>query len=123
MLILPLHRPLTRATFPLVTMLLVLANVLVFFGLQAGDDETMEQARRYYIDSGLGRLEAPAYRRYLLASGQADTRQAFDRLAADARPQFVATHTLHDPAFATALHDGRLASRLRMLRRRASASR
>ena len=36
MLILPLHRPLTRATFPFVTALLMLANVAVFFLFHRG---------------------------------------------------------------------------------------
>jgi membrane associated rhomboid family serine protease len=60
-LILPLHRPLTAATFPFATALLVLLNVLVYFGGQAGDDEIREEAARYWQESGLGSIEAPAY--------------------------------------------------------------
>jgi membrane associated rhomboid family serine protease len=64
-LILPLHRPLTPATFPFVTTLLVLANVLVFFMLQSGDGEAARRAHLHYVDSGLATLEAPLYQRHL----------------------------------------------------------
>ena len=64
MLILPLHRPLTRATFPYATALLVLLNVLVFFGAQAGDDQIREDAARYWVEAGLEQYEAPAYARW-----------------------------------------------------------
>ena len=71
MLIVPLHRPLTRANFPFVTALLILVNVLVFFGWQAKDDRVLEDAARYYADAGIARYEAPAYERWLAERGQA----------------------------------------------------
>jgi membrane associated rhomboid family serine protease len=64
-LILPLHRPLTRATFPVATALLVLLNVFVFAVLQSGDGEAARRAHLHYIDSGLATLEAPLYQRHL----------------------------------------------------------
>ena len=66
MLILPLHRPLTRRNFPWLTALLVLINLLVFFGPQARDEAAREAAQRYAQDSGLAKLEADAYARYRL---------------------------------------------------------
>ena len=53
MLLLPLHRPLTRATFPVVTALLILVNVLVYFGLQSGDSERVDMLMSEYATSRL----------------------------------------------------------------------
>ncbi len=78
MLILPLHKPLTWATWPWMTTLLLLVNVVVFFGMQAGDTEAMTQAQRYYLHSGLAAQELPAYRQYLIDSGRGDEVQALD---------------------------------------------
>ncbi|NBB92785.1 MAG: rhomboid family intramembrane serine protease [Gammaproteobacteria bacterium] len=57
MLILPLHRKPTRESFPVVTVLLVLANVLVFFALQSGDARQELRAAERYVDSGVLALE------------------------------------------------------------------
>ena len=53
MLILPLHRPLNRATFPFVTAILVVLNVLVFGLAQRGDDGRMQALSTWYEASGL----------------------------------------------------------------------
>lgn len=78
MLILPLHRPLTRRNFPWLTALLVLINLLVFFGPQARDATARESVQRYAQDSGLAKLEADAYTRYRLR-----TEGAFDQAEDD----------------------------------------
>ena len=70
MLILPLHRPLTAATFPYATALLILLNVLVFLGWQAGDDARMETAARYYDSVALHEVELPAYLEWRRAHAQ-----------------------------------------------------
>jgi membrane associated rhomboid family serine protease len=74
-LILPLHRPLNRATFPFATALLVLANLFVFFVLQSGDGDAAMRAHRHYVDSGLAALEAPLYQRHLGADDAAATKE------------------------------------------------
>ena len=61
MLILPLHRPLTRATFPIVTALLVVLNVAIFVLFQAGDWSRLEALEAWYGESGLAQAEWPAY--------------------------------------------------------------
>ena len=48
MLILPLHKPLNRHTFPLVTAALIVLNVLVFILLQSGDAAARERALSHY---------------------------------------------------------------------------
>lgn len=108
MLILPLHKPLTLANFPLATMLLVLANVLVFFGWQAGDEARLEAAQRYYLQSGLGEYEVPAYARYLRHSGQVDAAAELAELAPVQQATFVGQRTLTDVGFAAALAAGAL---------------
>lgn len=108
MLILPLHRPITRATFPIAAMLLVLLNVLVFFGGQSGDAAAMEQARRHYVQSGLGDYELPAYERYLRDSTQPQVLQELHAVPQEQRADYVGVRTMTDVAFAAALHRGRL---------------
>lgn len=109
MLLLPLHRPLTRATFPVVTALLVVLNVLVYFGWQAGDDARIEEAVDHYVHSRLGELEAPAYERWLVErGGRLDAVEEYrDERDDMARRALVATNTLVDPEFVPAMETGR----------------
>ncbi len=65
MLILPLHRPLTRASFPLATAALLILNLVVYFALQGGDDRAREQAVRFHEESGLAAIETQLYRKHL----------------------------------------------------------
>jgi membrane associated rhomboid family serine protease len=108
MLILPLHKPLNRETFPWVTMLLVLANVLVFFGLQSSDGTALARARAYYLGSGLGGYELPAYERYLQRNGQADALEELQDEPERRRFAYVAASTINDVAFERALAEGSL---------------
>ena len=108
MLILPLHRPITRASFPVVTALLIIVNVLVFFGWQAGDEAAMDRARTHYVDNGLARFELPAYERHLLATNQIDALDELRQLPAGARADYISQVTLTDVAYLDALHAGAL---------------
>jgi membrane associated rhomboid family serine protease len=108
MLILPLHRPLTRATFPFVTALLIVANALVFFGWQGADDARMARAQQHYLHSELGRYEVPAYGRHLAKTGQASLLVELEQTPAELRPAFVAQRTMTDVAFVAALQRGEL---------------
>lgn len=104
MLILPLHRRLTAATFPYVTLLLIVVNALVYFGWQQGsDDDTVEQALAYYQRVDLGRVELPAYEAWLHEKGRpAPTIPAAMR--AQVPPGLLAAHLIHEDAeFLTAL--------------------
>ncbi|MFK3648898.1 rhomboid family intramembrane serine protease [Lysobacter enzymogenes] len=108
MLILPLHRPFTRANFPFVTVLLALANVFVFFALQSGDGAKLKALYRQYLDSGLAAIEAPAYRRHLQRSGQREALAALDAAPERERAGLVASRSLTDVTFARALAGGEL---------------
>ncbi|WNJ30559.1 rhomboid family intramembrane serine protease [Xanthomonas translucens pv. undulosa] len=106
MLILPLHKPLSRENFPLVTLLLVLLNVAVYLGWQRQDAVPLQQAQRYYLDSGLGAHEAPAYAHYLRRSGREDALAQFERVPAAQQAEFVGGASLNDVRFVQALRSG-----------------
>jgi membrane associated rhomboid family serine protease len=108
MLILPLHRPLTRATFPFVTALLILLNVAVFVLFQAGDGPAIQAAQSHYVDSGLGALEAPAYETWLERAGRSEELRGLRVASAEARVAYVAQQTFTDVAFVEALQGGSL---------------
>ena len=49
----PLHRRMTLANAPVVTLMLVLLNCIVYLFLQSGDDRVRRQANDYYVQSQL----------------------------------------------------------------------
>jgi membrane associated rhomboid family serine protease len=108
MLILPLHRPLTRANFPLVTAVLILLNTFVFFALQLDDDAAIAAARDHYLASGLAQFEAPAYERYLEQSGRKHELAELQAVPDAARPSIVFQSTLTDVVFERLLRQGAL---------------
>ncbi|MEO8803663.1 MAG: rhomboid family intramembrane serine protease [Rudaea sp.] len=61
----PLHRRMTLANAPVVTLTLVLLNCFVYFFLQSSDDRVLHNALDYYQQSQLGRIEFPAYDNWL----------------------------------------------------------
>jgi membrane associated rhomboid family serine protease len=65
MLILPLHRRVGWNNLPVVTLLLVIANTLIFLLAQLDDQKELEQAVGYYQTSGLYEMERPGYLNYL----------------------------------------------------------
>lgn len=86
MLLLPIDRPIDWRKPPLVTLILVLTNVLIFYTWQHNDDKYQEQAQRHYFESGLLKTELSKYYEY---KGQAhkistlDTRRAHNTLFTD----------------------------------------
>ena len=80
MLIIPISRSLDWRRPPLVTLLLILVNTLIFFGLQSGDEKRAAVAYRYYVASSLPQTELPRYVKHLEASGR--TREAAEASSA-----------------------------------------
>ncbi|MEI7430877.1 MAG: rhomboid family intramembrane serine protease [Betaproteobacteria bacterium] len=70
MLIIPVSRRPDWRHPPLVTLLLILLNCLIYFGLQSGDDQRTEKAYRYYADSTLPGIELPRFIKYLEDKGK-----------------------------------------------------
>ena len=62
---LPLDRKPDWRHPPLVTLLLILANLLCFFVWQFNDDQYEHEASNYYFSSDLPEIELSSYRRYL----------------------------------------------------------
>ena len=65
MLVLPYQTQFSLARLPVVTLGLILACVVVFFGLQGRDDALYAQALRTYNASALPTIELPRYRDWL----------------------------------------------------------
>ncbi len=61
MFLIPFERSIDWRRPPVMTLTLLLINFIVYFGLQSGSDEQMEEALHYYLHSELPALEFPAY--------------------------------------------------------------
>ncbi len=101
MLIIPMDRKLDWRNPPLVTLALVLANLLMFFGFQAGENQALDEALAFYRNSGLYQQEYSWFERFreVSAPGQG---QADDE--APLAVHFWAMHT--DLEFQDALRQG-----------------
>ena len=108
MLILPLHKPLNLSTLPLVTVLLVLINVYVFFAWQADDEQKVQAAQDWYQQSGLAEYELPAYEKHLRLTAHGDALAELGSIPAEQRGGYVGMATLSDVAFQQALEEGGL---------------
>ncbi|MCX7556734.1 rhomboid family intramembrane serine protease [Xanthomonadaceae bacterium JHOS43] len=105
MLILPLHRPLTRATFPFVSAALVFVNVVVFALFQSGDGARVAALDEWYRSSGLAQLEWPDYLRYLENQGNHDERQNAQALDEGGRGAMLFQARLMDVRLESFLRD------------------
>jgi len=65
MIIIPIHKKITAKNFPAVTLLLVLVNCVVYFGLQGDDLKLRKQAVDFYMHSALPQIEFPLFEAYL----------------------------------------------------------
>lgn len=61
MLIIPIIGKISLRNPPAVTILLILINVLIYFGLQFGDLAKSMSAQQFYFESGLVEIELPRY--------------------------------------------------------------
>lgn len=96
---------------PWMTILIILLNVLVFFGPQGWDEAAADRAARYYLSSSLPRLELPRYAEYLRQRGDRDSRAWADRIDASvATGKFEQPFRfmLNDRVFLKKLHAGRV---------------
>lgn len=77
MFMMPYVTRLTRNSFPLGVILVVLACVIVFFGLQSGDERRYALMGDYYGTSVLPKIELPAYEAYLTKQSEAKKLKQF----------------------------------------------
>jgi membrane associated rhomboid family serine protease len=73
MLIMPLHRALTRANFPWVTLGLILVNVFVFVGFELADGARYASALAFYAEHHLDTREFPLYAAWLARERGSET--------------------------------------------------
>lgn len=105
MLIMPLHRRMTRANLPIITFALVALNVCVFVFLQSGDTRIMQRAAHYYAQTHLGRIEFPAYTDWLRHH---DGDRQHLAIMQRGRPGTKLALIESDRQFLAALHAGRI---------------
>ncbi|MDR3385610.1 MAG: rhomboid family intramembrane serine protease [Rudaea sp.] len=101
----PLHRRLSRANFPLMTVALICVNCFVYLFLQSGDERVSQQAWDYYQQSQLGKIEFPAYLDWLRGREKDAQRLEFAQ-AAPAKIRIAMIEA--DEKFLTALHEDRI---------------
>jgi membrane associated rhomboid family serine protease len=87
MLLLPLRDKVAAAQLPWVALLVALACVVVYGGLQGADATRTARAYEFYTESGLDGIELPRYQAYLAARMDGTSAQRLHLLqnAADAR--------------------------------------
>lgn len=111
MLILPLHRKPTRETLPVVTVLLVLANALVFAFLQSNDNVVEERAAERYVESGVLEQEWAWFREWADTTHSNDVQpEQLDEMLPEVgdhqRADFIRLMSIEsEPAFVQAVRD------------------
>lgn len=111
MIIVPISRSPDWRRPPLVTLLLILVNCLIFFGLQSGDSKREAKALDYYASSILAEVELPRYVRHLQDRGQT-SEAAQAQKALDRRNWFPVLMLMeHDKAFMKRLRGGQIVTR------------
>ncbi|BAN50635.1 rhomboid family intramembrane serine protease [Metapseudomonas resinovorans] len=102
MIILPADQPLDWRRPPVITLLLILLNVLIYVLYQGSDQERTDEAQQLYLDGGLLNRERALYIDHLVAREQydADQRRSIDGL----RRQHLAALILRDLEFEDWLH-------------------
>jgi membrane associated rhomboid family serine protease len=108
MLVIPLHRRPGWAGLPWATLLLVLANVFVFFVLQSGDRAAEQAALRFYTGSGLAALEAPPVQALLRENGRSELADTMVSLPEPQRDALQLKYIEYDPLLAAAVREFRL---------------
>lgn len=102
MLIIPAEHPLDWKRPPVITLLLILLNVLIYFGYQGGDEQRLELAVQSYLDGGLlGReralfIDSVSQRRHF----DSEERAYIDGM----RRQELAAWVLYDLEFEQQIH-------------------
>ncbi|MDH4555548.1 rhomboid family intramembrane serine protease [Pseudomonas sp. BN417] len=102
MIILPAEQPLDWRRPPVITLLLILLNTLIYIGYQSGDQQRAEEAQRLYLDGGLLNRERAPFIDHLVEREKldADQRRAVDAM----RRQDLAAIILRDLEFEDRLH-------------------
>lgn len=93
------------------TILLILVNVVVYFGPQRAEEQAWQRAAEFYAQSSLPALELPRYAAWLRENGNRQQREIVDKIARQPKlrdGQSLLRLMERDRAFQTALHSGRI---------------
>ncbi|MEN0107479.1 MAG: rhomboid family intramembrane serine protease, partial [Pseudomonas sp.] len=102
MLIIPAEHPLDWKKPPVITLLLILLNTLIFFGYQGGDSERLDVAVKTYLDGGLLNREKALFIESFSTRNELD---ADDRKSLTGAPRvMLAQLILRDLQFENTLH-------------------
>lgn len=108
MLIVPVSRQPDWRHPPVITLLLILLNCLIYFGVQSGDDRRQDEALRYYASAGLETVELPRYVKHLETTARAaDARKAAAALDDERWPEVLMAMERDQP-FMQQLRDGKV---------------
>jgi membrane associated rhomboid family serine protease len=108
MIIIPVSRRPDWRKPPVVTLLLILVNILVFFGLQNGDEKRVREAYGYYARSILVKTELPRYVKHLEDARETEKAEYAARALSDGQ-WFPILRTMEgDAAFMERLRDGKV---------------
>ncbi|RKZ37763.1 MAG: hypothetical protein DRQ37_01115 [Gammaproteobacteria bacterium] len=112
MFIIPLEKSIDWRRPPLATLLLIVANVFIYFSLQAGDEAAFQKALDYYVESQLPETELTEFaRRRALSLGSPTAEELEEQL--QSRRRRVAVESLlmemeGDAEFMHRLHTGEI---------------
>jgi len=92
---------------PVITLLIIAINCLVFFIFQAGDNRREEKALQYYFSSELPNIELNRYADYLEKMGKSNDSQHFKQML-NKRDVYALVTMERDGAYIKALHAGQI---------------
>lgn len=105
MLLIPVHDKVNWKHPPVITLLLVIVNVLIFLLFQLDDEREMETALNYYHESGLAKIEHKPALDYAQRSDDYELTTLLESYDPDDFPEWVFVLQL-DTDFMRALHNG-----------------
>jgi membrane associated rhomboid family serine protease len=108
-LIIPYQTRFTAKSLPVVTLVLIALNALVYFVFQAGDRQAYQKAAEYYFSSELPAIELPRYAAVLETRGDRQSMRTLRILRSQPRNEdawSVVTTMQHDRAFMRGLRAG-----------------
>ncbi|NOQ93195.1 MAG: rhomboid family intramembrane serine protease [Methylophaga sp.] len=86
MIIIPFDKKIEWKNPPVITLLLIFINAIVFFSFQANDGDKFNTVEQYYYQSGLADIEMPYFQKQLIKQGKltdADSAPSFFELEFD----------------------------------------
>ncbi|HET8705501.1 MAG TPA: rhomboid family intramembrane serine protease [Pseudomonadales bacterium] len=105
MLIIPVERKIDWRRPPIVTSVLILINLIVFFAYQLHDSKRIDHAAEFYLQEGLYQTEFAFYPTYLASHMQAQLAKQMRQADKDGKQQDVARRMMLDLGFENELRE------------------